>query len=211
MGILLLLAVLQASQIEPLRLPPTDECRQDRSFVEFRARLSASIERKDVAALRQLVARDIDFNLGAGGGWPAFVREWRLDRPAESELWRELSKVLSLGCEEYDGQRIAPGNFNQLAGLGEGLPPFFAVQKGATLRSRPDDTASVVLLLENHVLVEVLDDEPEIVPEGWLHARLTNGRSGYVRLTAVRSALDYRASFEKRRGRWVMVSFITGD
>jgi hypothetical protein len=211
MPIWLLIAAIQIGQPEPLRLPPTDECGGEPSFVAYRARLSAAIARKDAAALRPLVDSHIMYNFGDDDGWPGFVRNWHLDRPADSDLWLELSQVMNLGCEVDGDQRIAPGNFNRLSDIGEGLPPFFAVRKDAALRSRPDDKAALVTLLDYHVLIEILDDEPEAVPEGWLHARLTNGQSGYVRLSAVRSALDYRAGFEKRSGQWVMTSFVAGD
>lgn len=206
-----LIAAVQVVQAEPLRLPPTDDCRSDPSFVEYRKRLSAAIAGKDAKALRPLVDPNILYSFGDDGGWTGFAGTWNLDRPADSQLWLELSQVLNLGCEVHGDQRGAPGNFNRLSEIGEGLPPFFAVDKDAALRRRPDDNAAVVMLLDNHVLIEIIDDEPDTVPEGWLHARLTNGQSGYVRLSAVRSAIDYRAAFEKRDGRWVMTSFVAGD
>ncbi len=211
MGLLLLIAALQASQVEPLRAPPIDQCGGDPTFVEYRQKLSTIVTRKDAAALKQLVSPDILVSFGGDGGWVELAREWKLDQAQQSELWGELAKVLSLGCEEVGDSRIVPGNFNQLADLGDGLPPYFAVQKDAALRSLPDDNGALVMLLDNHVLIEFLDDEPDTVPEGWLHARLTNGQSGYVRRSAVRSVIDYRAGFEKREGRWVMTSFVAGD
>ena len=213
MSLLLLVAALQLSQTEPLRAPPIDQCGDDPTFVEYREKLAGAIALKDADALRPLVDLKIKYSFGFEGedGWSGFVRNWNLDRPPDSELWLELSQVLNLGCELNDGHRTAPGNFSQLSDMGDGLPPFFAVQKDAALRSRPDDKAALVRLLDNHVLIEIMGDEPESVPEGWLHARLTNGQSGYVRLSAVRNAIDYRAGFEKRDGKWVMTIFIAGD
>jgi hypothetical protein len=208
-----LVAALQLFQAEPLRAPPIDQCGDDPTFVEYREKLAGAVALKDADALRPLVDLNIKYSLGpdGGDGWSGFVRNWNLDRPEDSELWPELSEVLNLGCEWDDGQPTAPGNFSQLPHMGEGLQPFFAVQKDAALRSRPDDKAALVRLLDNHVLIEIMDDEPGSVPEGWLHARLTNRQSGYVRLSAVRSAIDYRAGFEKRDGKWVMTIFIAGD
>lgn len=211
MGFLLFIAALQASQAEPLRAPPVDQCGGDLTFVEYRDRLTAAVAAKDAIALEPLVSPDVLVSFGGEGGWVEFATKWKLDHPEESELWGELANVLKLGCEETGDSRIAPGNFNQLSDLGEGLPPYFAVQKDAALRSQPDDTAALVMLLDHHVLIEILDDEPETVPEGWLHARLTNGQTGYVRMSAVRNAIDYRAGFEQRDGTWVMTSFVAGD
>ena len=223
MILLLIVAALQLSQAEPLRAPPIDQCGDDPTFVEYREKLAGAIALKDADALRPLVDLNIKTSFGPDGddGWSGFVRDWNLDRPADSELWLELAEVLNLGCAMDDGHPAAPGNFSQLPDIGvllgqvggaiEGLPPFFAVQKDAALRSRPDDNAALVRLLDYHVLIEILDDKPGSVPEGWLHARLTNGQSGYVRLTAVRNVIDLRASFEKRDGKWVMTSFLGGD
>ncbi len=211
MQIWLFIAAAQAGQAEPARARPLDKCRNDAAFVEYRERLLHAVASKNVGELRPLLASNIQYSFGHEGGWPGFVREWKLDSPADSALWSELAEVLHLGCEQYDGSRIAPGNFNELSSYGLGLPPFFAVEKGAALRSRPDDAASLVLALDNHVLVEILDDASGAIPEGWLHARLTDGRSGYVLLSAVRNVIDYRARFEKRDGKWIMTSFIAGD
>ena len=208
MNLLLLIVALQVSQPAPDRLPFTDTCGNDPSFVEYRTRLSMAIERKDVAALRPLVADDVRNSLGYvdSHGWSAFVRTWELDQPPDSELWSELAEVLSLGCEEVGDQRIAPGNFTKTGEYNEPLV-YVAVNEGAALRSRPDDAAPVVMALDSHVLI----DAGEVGPEGWLKVRLTNGRPGYVRATDARSAIDYRAGFEKRDGRWIMTIFLAGD
>jgi len=209
MGLLLLVAALQLSQAEPLRAPPIDQCGDDPTFVEYREKLAGAIALKDADALRPLVDREIKYNFGpdGDGGWSGFVREWNLDRPADSELWLELSEVLSLGCAWNDGQPTAPSNFSSLSELDHSLPVYFAVHKGAAFRTRPDDSAPLVMELEDHVLLENVD----VAPEGWLNAQLTDGRTGFVRMSAVRSAIDYRAGFERRDGKWVMTFFIAGD
>jgi hypothetical protein len=40
---------------------------------------------------------------------------------------------------------------------------------------------------------------------------LGNGRSGFVRREHVRSVIDYRATFEKVDGKWLMTTFLAGD
>src|SRR5688572_24152726 len=120
---LLLFAALQVARINPDQLPFTDHCTSDPSFTEYRARLSAAVSQRNVSALRPMVAEDvrIGFGLENSHGWQAFVRTWALDRPAESQLWAELAKVLSLGCEEVGTQRYAPDNFTKLTGYNEPL------------------------------------------------------------------------------------------
>lgn len=207
MNLLLLTLAIQAIQGEPARAPISDACGSDASFVEYRDRLNKAVETKDAAALKPLVASDILVDFGGGSGWPSLVQDWGLDQANASALWAELAEVLALGCGDLNGVKFIPGNFASLGEFDEPYPPYFAVGKGAAFRSKPNDTAPLVMQLDNHILFE-LDDS---APEGWLHARLTDGRPGYVRLASVRSAIDYRASFELRDGQWVMTSFLAGD
>jgi hypothetical protein len=46
---------------------------------------------------------------------------------------------------------------------------------------------------------------------GWRHVRTLGGLNGYVKQEFVRSPIDYRAGFEKKRGVWKMIAFIEGD
>lgn len=207
MHYLFVIAGLLIADVEPVRVPPIDECGSDPAFVEYRTMLTDAVARKDAAALQALVATDVRVDLGGGTTWAAFTREWKLDQPGESALWVELGQVIQLGCEELNDLRIMPGNFSRLGEIEDALPTYFAIETGATLRSRPDDSAPIVAALDSHLLFENL----EAAPDGWLNARLSDGRSGFVRLSAVRSAIDYRAGFEKRDGQWKMTSFVAGD
>lgn len=206
--LLLLIAAIHAPQSRPVRVPPTDHCASDPAFVDYRTRLASAVANRDAGALKPLVATNVLFSLGPdGSGWSAFAKEWRLDKPEESALWFELGQVLKLGCEELKDLRIMPGNFSRLGEFHDDLPTYFAVETGAALRSRPDDSAPIVAILDSHLLFENV----KAAPEGWLNARLSDGRSGFVRLSAVRSAIDFRAGFEKRGGHWMMTSFVAGD
>ena len=207
MHYLFVIAALIIVDVEPVRVPPIDECGSDPAFVEYRTKLTEAVGRKDASALQALVATDVLVDLGGGTTWAAFTREWKLDQPEESALWVELGKVIQLGCEELNDLRIMPGNFSRLGEFEDALPTYFAIETGAALRSQPDDSAPIVAALDSHLLFENI----EAAPDGWLNARLSDGRSGFVRLSAVRSAIDYRAGFEKRDGRWKMTSFVAGD
>jgi hypothetical protein len=207
MSLLLLIAAFLASQSAPARVPVTDDCGNDSSFVEYRDRLAKAVDNKDVAALRLLVAPNIGVDLGGSVGWAALVGAWNLDQASASALWAELEEILALGCGEEGGVRFIPWNFAGSGDFDEALPPYWAVEKGAALRIEPEDTAPVLIFLDHHILFEVDNN----APEGWLHARLTDGRRGYVRLHSVRNAIDFRAYFEKRNGHWLMTHFLAGD
>ena len=45
----------------------------------------------------------------------------------------------------------------------------------------------------------------------WRRVTTLGGLTGYVHRDFVRSSVDYRAGFEKKRGRWVMTFFLAGD
>lgn len=204
---LLLIAAFLASQVEPVRVPVTNECGGNTSFVGYRRHLIEAVEGKDVAALQSLVAPNVMVSFGGDEGWDRFVRKWGLDRPHGSKVWQELRQLLALGCSDSNGIKFMPMNF---ADFGEGdpsIPPYWAVNAGTAFSSQPSDTAPVEMPLDHHLLYELEDG----APEGWLHARLSNGKAGYVRRSAVRSAIDYRATFEFRDGKWLMTSFLAGD
>jgi hypothetical protein len=204
---LLLFAALQSAPIEPVRFPPVDECGGDPSFVEYRRRLTEVVAHKDAWALRSLIAYDIMVDFGPGRGWAKFAADWGLGRATGSELWNELAAILQLGCENLDGLRVMPGNFSRLAEVDGVEPVYVSVGKRATLRSQPDDSAPIVLNLDYHLLYVL----GETANSGWVKARISDGRSGYVLLANIRSSIDYRAAFEKRDGNWVMTSFVAGD
>jgi len=205
---LILLAAIQASQLDPVRVPVADECASNPAFVEYRKLLVEAVGKKDVAALQPLVAPDVKLSFGTGkDGWSAFLQEWGLNQPHSSAFWTEMAQILSLGCSEYDSMKFMPTNFSDFGDVDASFPPYWVVQERAALRSQPSRKAPVVALLDHHLLYE-LDNR---AAEGWLHARLSDGRAGYVERSAVRSAIDYRASFELQDGRWLMKSFLAGD
>jgi len=81
------------------------------------------------------------------------------------------------------------------------------VEPGATMREQARENAKPIARLDYHV-VQVGDVSRQ---DGWVLAKLADGRRGYIRRDQLRSALDYRAGFQKRGGRWFMTSFVQGD
>lgn len=206
----LALAAPAAASALPPRMPPTDSCAQDRSFVAFRTALMAAIARKDAAFILAAATDDIQFSFGDDPGRAGFARAWRLNRPATSALWRELGAALRLGCARDEaGEFWAPSM--SLVGdedLGEDFyAAAVAVGPGAALHAGPSDASLTIAPLRWTVLTVQPDGEHGL----WAYVTLADGRQGYVRRALIRSFGDYRAVFAKRHGRWRLTAFVAGD
>lgn len=189
------------------RLPPVDQCAGDPSFARFRADLIRTIERKDRKALLDLLADDVLVDFDGSAGRREFARAWNLDRSgaAKSAVWRELRTVMRLGCARIDRARVAPSLVGQLSDADQ-FEKFIAMP-GAKLRQTPSDRGRVIATLNFHLVTFREGD----APNGWLRVATSDGRRGYLRRDQMRGALEYRAQFEKARGRWRMTSFVQGD
>jgi hypothetical protein len=112
---------------------------------------------------------------------------------------------LRLGCARVGSSRVIPSLVEQLSDDDQ-FDKLVALP-GAKLRQSPDTGAPVIATLNYHVVTFEEGD----APEGWARVSLSTGRKGYVRRSALRAALEYRAQFEQVRGRWRLMSFVEGD
>src|SRR5688572_4385383 len=78
------------------RLCPVDEAQRDPSFHAFREALKDAANRKDEARLLELVDPAIRTSFGGNGGHDDFRSHWKTSSP-DSELWPELTQILTLG------------------------------------------------------------------------------------------------------------------
>ena len=46
---------------------------------------------------------------------------------------------------------------------------------------------------------------------GWMEVEAPNKKTGYVKADLTRGGLDFQAVFEKKNGKWKMITFIGGD
>jgi hypothetical protein len=191
----------------PARLPPVERCTGDSAFDEFRSELTDAVARKDAAALRKLAADDVRVDFGGNGGWDEFASTWDLAKPSTSNLWRELERVMALGCAgtREDG-RVFPGLFED---MGDDADPFelVVVRPGGALRSAPDKNAAQAAKLE-WTVANVVEEQG---PEDWVKVQVRGGPSGWVARDLVISPLDYRLVAELRDGRWRIAAFVAGD
>jgi len=196
------------------RLLPVDEGPRDASFVQFRNELKAVIARKDAAKLFHHLASDIHLSFGGDYGGPAFHKMWKpFDK--DTKVWAILSRIVDNG-----GKFIAPGGFAApyaYAAFPEDLDAFDHVvvtTPQAVLREQPSANARVVRKLD-YDIVEVVKSsgkmQHEAGPNDWDEVTTATGQRGFVLTSDVRSPVDYRAIFEKRKGKWVIQTLVAGD
>ncbi|NJM52183.1 MAG: SH3 domain-containing protein [Blastocatellia bacterium] len=83
------------------------------------------------------------------------------------------------------------------------------------LRSKPDINSSIVAVLSYNIVktdwensVKSKSNENEFL---WVKIKTLGGKTGYIKPEFVRSSIDYRAGFDKIRGKWTLTFFLAGD
>ncbi len=117
---------------------------------------------------------------------------WKPDSP-DSELWKEISTVLSLGgtFSTHEGKRTfwAPYTFStfpdDLESFDEleGYEYAPIISKNVRVRSRPNTTASIITSLSYDIVKATFpnpDDIKEGEAPGWVKIVVPDGRNGYV-------------------------------
>jgi hypothetical protein len=210
---------------QEVKLYPVDEAAKDASFKRFRDRLIAALIRRDRKYLLGVLHPRIMNGFGGNRGVKAFVEQWEPASP-NSTIWTELLTILSLGGSfiEENGQKsfYAPyvsSRWDTIEGkLPRSLDGDFCC--GAVLgikvgmHSRPDASAPVLAVLSYDV-VQVdygasVDAATGKEPP-WVKIKTFKSQDGYIPKEQFRSPTDYRASFKKVRGRWLMEILVAGD
>ena len=219
-SLFLLLALLLVSASAQERfLKPVDEAELDPSFKAFRSRLVAAAERRDSAYILSILDPRIRLSFGDDAGVAAFKRMWKIGS-RDSRFWAEFLPVIKNGGSFVrDGDRrtglfYAPYTYSVFPDDLDGFDYAAVFGTDVNLRKAPDTRSEVVARL-SHNIVRI---EPETVPKsgrseypGWFQVTTIGGLTGYIKKELVRRPVDYRAGFEKKRGRWVMVTFVAGD
>jgi len=197
----------------------SDDASQDAGFLAFRNKLASAAESKDARFIYSIVDPQIRNGFGDRNGIAWFKRDWKLER-TNSEFWPKFLTVIKNGGSfQGDGDKkmdqfVAPYVY---ANWPEDLDSFeyFAIfGSDVNLRKSPDINGEILGKL-SYSIVRVQEEE---LPKsgrsgnpGWKRIRTLSGTEGFVKEEFVRSSVDYRAGFEKKRGRWVMTFFLAGD
>lgn len=212
LGAALALSAQAADKV--LRLAPTDEGQRDTSFLTFRNGLKIIIARRDVKALMRIVAPNIKNSFGGDDGAANFRKMWK-PAAARSDIWPVLALMIGMGGRfENKTTFVAPYVHSNFPDDLDGFETIVVTDKDAVMRVRPRADAAVVRTLAYDILTIVKPSDKlqhEAGPDDWLEVSDAQGKRGFVLQRQLRSPIDFRAVFEKRKARWRMTDLVVGD
>ncbi len=202
---------------EPFRaktILPKDESSKDSSFVLFKTQLLKAIKTKDEVFLLNTIDPKIQFSFGADSGKNNFIQNFELDKkPKDSPVWKILDSTLKLGYFlNREGNFVSPFLFENFP---EDLDPTaYSLVSGKNVNVREKPNISSKVLNKLSYTVVGLDYTTEYPSSGdcqWQKVCLADGTTGFICDTYLRSPLDYRIFFEKKKQKWMITTFIAGD
>jgi hypothetical protein len=217
----LLICGVSSSIAQERKVLPVDEGKRDASFSAFREKTLQAAKRRDVKYILSIVDANIKNTFGDSNGIEEFKKMWKINSP-QSEFWDEFITVLEHGGAFWKRNGApknqifhAPYTFTQFPEDLDSIEHQCVFGNNVNLRSKPDASAPVVASL-SYDIVKVdfensVKDETDEDKYSWLKVETLGGKKGFVNAKYVRSPVDYRAIFEKRNGRWKLVTFVAGD
>lgn len=194
------------------KLYPVDDGQKDASFNSFRERLLKAARERDRKHLLSIIDPKIKWSFGGDDGVAGFRRHWKLDGD-DSELWGELTNVLSLGgtFSTSRGRREfwAPYTFSRFPDDLDAFEYAAVTGKDVRVRAKPNTDAPVVANLSYDLVKAEFPEKGGA--GGWAKVTIPGGKQGYVAKNFLRSPVDYRACFRNVKGKWLMTVFIAGD
>lgn len=198
---------------------PVDEAKNDASFRAFRTKLIEAAKKRDAKYILSIVDPKISNTFGADNGIRYFKTFWKIENQ-KSEFWDEFLNVITRGGtfmkdNSRNKQFCAPYTFTSFPDEVDAFEYQAIYGSNVNLRAKPEADAPVVANLSYNVVkvdfensVKVKNKENEY---SWLKVKTLGGKQGFVKAEFVRSPIDYRACFEKKKGIWKMTVFIAGD
>ncbi|HEX8279803.1 MAG TPA: hypothetical protein VF551_00375 [Chthoniobacterales bacterium] len=209
-SLLLFLSFASVALAEP-KLVPIDEGAQEKGFAEFRNKLNGAVKQRDAAYLASVLSTDVVSSFGEDRGLAAFERTYGF-RDAAAPFWREMDAVLALGgtFSRDRKQFTAPYVFSRWPDELEAMEHTAIIAGDVPVYARPNETKELTRLSPS--IVELAPDNDVAAADGeWVALRLRGLGIGFVRASATRSPLNYRAIFRRERGGWKLATFVAGD
>lgn len=191
---------------------PVDEASEDPTFLIFRNKLAAAADKRDLRYVKSIMDPKIEVSFGGHSGVKDFESFWT----DKSEFWRQFQAVIKNGghwLREGGRRKIftAPYSANGFPDDLDFYEYFVIFGSDVNLRKIPGMDGEILGRLSYNIVKLVDDPADQAERPKWLKVSTLGGQSGYVSADYVRSPIDYRAGFEKKRGRWVMTYFLAGD
>ena len=189
-------------------LRPVDQAASQPDFFTFRAHVQTAIARRDASAVLTIVHKEIKNSFGGDDGIEGFKQKWKLESE-NSDLWKELGTVLSLGGSfDRAGRFVAPYIFSRWPAKVDSFENVAIIGANVRVREAPrNDSATVGSL--SFVVVPLSREQK--AHEDWTAIRQPNGKTGYVLSQYARSPVDYRAIFGRIDNQWRLTVFLAGD
>ncbi|TGL55583.1 SH3 domain-containing protein [Leptospira kemamanensis] len=199
-------------------LPPIDHSSKDKSFLEFKTKLQKVLKSKDRKGLEAIIDSDIHFSFGPESGKKDFLKSFQLtDKPNESDFWNLLTDTIQLGFRQnQEGQMVAPYFFETFPSDYDPFSHYLIIGKNVNVREDASKDSKSLGLLSYQIVRSEADDLDGRRMEkesncNWKKICTPQGKAGFVCDRFIRSPLDYRAFFEKRKDKWVLSIFVVGD
>ena len=196
---------------------PVDEAKKDTSFLAFRTKLIEAVKKRDAKYILSIVDQNIKNSFGGNNEIEEFKERWKIN-DSKSEFWNEFLPVITNGGKFIEGEDkmfCAPYSFTESPDDLDAYSYNVIFGKNIKLRSKPDLRAKIIAQLSYNVVKVDYENSIKINAEefeySWLRVETLGGKKGFVKAEFVRSPIDYRACFEKKRGKWKMTAFISGD
>lgn len=196
---------------------PIDEAEQNPSFLAFRTKLIEAVKKRDVKYILSITDKNIKLGFGGEDGIENFKKNWKIYN-RNSEFWKEMLTVLTHGGafeKKNKNSFYAPYLFTNFPEDIDAFEYQAIFGNNVNLRSKPDINSSIVAVLSYNIVktdwensVKSPTNENDFL---WVKVETLGGKSGYVKPEFVRSSIDYRAGFDKIRGKWTLTFFLAGD
>ena len=194
---------------KPAVLYPVDHTIKDRSLVRFKKDIFKAINNKDTSFIISVLDTNILNSFGGSGGIKELREMWELGN-ANSSFWIELKEVFSMGGTFIGKDKklfAIPYVFSEWP---EDYDPFTyvaVVKKNINLRDSSSSKSKILKRLSYNI-VELLENG---VNDKWSRVMTADSVMGYIYSDFIRSPVDYRAILLKEKGKWKIISFVSGD
>jgi hypothetical protein len=211
-GVALTASVQAAGPVRQLK--PVDEAAAVPSFLAFRNELRRVIARRDTKSLMRIVVPDIKNSFGGDDGAANFKKMWK-PTDAKSPVWPVLALVVGMGGRfENEKTFVAPYVYSNFPDDLDGFETIVVTAEKAVMREQPKADAPIVNTLAYDILTIAKPSgklQHEAGPDDWLEVSDSTGKRGFVLQRDLRSPIDFRAIFEKRKSSWRMTVLVAGD